>query len=35
MTREELERMNFTSNLPQDMTDVIEKWQAYTTANNQ
>ncbi|MEE1019968.1 MAG: pseudouridine synthase, partial [Bacteroidales bacterium] len=30
-----LERMNFTSNLPQDMTDVIEKWQAYTTANNQ
>lgn len=30
-----LERMNFTSNLPQDITDVIEKWQAYTTANNQ
>jgi 23S rRNA pseudouridine1911/1915/1917 synthase len=30
-----LERMNFSSNLPQDMKDVIEKWEAYTTANKQ
>lgn len=28
-----LERMNFSSTLPQDMKDVIEKWEAYTTAN--
>jgi 23S rRNA pseudouridine1911/1915/1917 synthase len=30
-----LERMNFSSTLPQDMKDVIEKWEAYTTANKQ
>lgn len=30
-----LERMNFSSTLPQDMEDVIEKWEAYTTANKQ